>query len=69
MLNLPLQGNDYEKLSNAIGNIAGVKQVDRFFQKIGVEVGINFGRRDAFMAEHFLNGAEVGTAFEQVRGK
>ena len=38
-------------------------------QKLAVEVGVYFGRRDAFVPEHLLNGPQIGPSFQQVRGK
>lgn len=32
-------------------------------------MGIDLGSRDAFMAQHFLNGTKVGAAFHEVGGK
>ena len=40
-----------------------------FLQVIGVEVGVELSGRDAFMAEHILNSAEVGTTLNEVRGE
>ena len=33
------------------------------------DVGVNLGCPDTFMAQHFLDGANVSTAYQQVRGK
>ena len=38
-------------------------------QIVLVQMRVNFGGGDAFMAEHLLHGAEVGTAFDEVRGE
>ncbi len=32
-------------------------------------MGVYFGRRDAFVSEHLLNGPQIGATFQQVRGK
>ena len=34
-----------------------------------VNVGIDFGSGNAFMSEHGLDGAKVGSTFQQVGGK
>ena len=34
-----------------------------------VEVEVDFGGLDAFVAEHLLDGAQIGAAFEQVSRK
>ena len=46
-----------------------VEPVEGFPQEFTVEVGIDLGGGYAFMAEHFLDGAEVGAAFYEVSGK
>ena len=48
---------------------SGVKMVDSFTQKLPIKMGVDFRGRDAFMAKHFLDGAQVGTSLNQVRGK
>jgi hypothetical protein len=42
--------------------------VQRFPQELAVEVGIDFRGCDAFVAQHFLYGAEVSTAFHEMGG-
>src|SRR5205823_13990192 len=39
------------------------------FQALLIDVGINLGRGDVGMAEHFLDDAQIGAITEQVRGK
>ena len=46
-----------------------MEPVEGFPKEFAVEMGIDLGSRDAFMAEHFLDGAEVGAAFYEVSGK
>ena len=36
---------------------------------VGGDVGVDFGGEDAFVAEHLLYNAEIGTVFHQVGGK
>jgi hypothetical protein len=38
-------------------------------QIVAVEVGIYFGGRDGFMAQHLLHCAQVGTTLNQMRGE
>ncbi len=38
-------------------------------QIVLVQMRVNLSGGDAFMAEHFLHGAEVGAAFDEVRGE
>ena len=38
-------------------------------QSVSVHVGVNFGCSDAFMAQHALDGTQVGSAFQQVGGE
>ena len=40
-----------------------------FLKARDADVGINLGRGEAGVAEHFLHGAEVGPTIEQMRGK
>ena len=35
----------------------------------GVDVGVDLGGEDGFVAEHFLDDAEVGAALDEVRGE
>ena len=41
----------------------------RFLQTRDADVSVDLGRGQAGVAEHFLHGAEVGAAVEQVRGE
>ena len=43
--------------------------LDDAFDVAPVEVGVYFGGGDAFVAEHFLYCAQVGTSFHQVGGE
>jgi len=36
---------------------------------IPVEMGVNFGRGDGSVAEHFLHSSQVGTALNEMGGK
>ena len=38
-------------------------------KKAAINVGIDFGCTDAFVSQHGLNGAQVGSALQQVGGK
>ena len=40
-----------------------------FFQAGDVDVSVDLGGGHVDVAEHFLNGAEIGTAGEQVSGE
>ena len=42
---------------------------DRGLPGGGVDVGVDFGGEDGFVAEHFLDDAEVGAAFDEVGGE
>jgi hypothetical protein len=46
-----------------------MKLNDRTFQILPVQVGIDLCSGNTFMAQHFLYGAQVGTAFNQMGGK
>lgn len=46
-----------------------MKKVNGFLQIIAVQMNINFCGQDGLMAEHLLNGAQVGPSVNQVRGK
>ena len=41
--------------------------LDRAPQVFAVEMGVDFGREDAFVPQHLLHLADRGTAFQQVR--
>ena len=47
----------------------GMKLFEGLPEEFAVEVGIDLGGGNAFVAEHFLNGAEVGAAFNEVGGE
>jgi len=47
----------------------GMKLADGAFQILPVKVGINFGSGDAFMAQHFLHGAQVLGGLQHVAGE
>ena len=49
--------------------VAGVVGEDFVAQAGAVDVDIDFGRRDALMAQHLLDGTQVSTAFKQMGGK
>ena len=36
---------------------------------MSVHVGVDFGGSDAFMAQHTLDGTQIGTTFQQVGGE
>ena len=38
-------------------------------EEFAVDVGVDFGGGDGFVAKHFLDGAEVGTAFDEMGGE
>ena len=38
-------------------------------QVVLVQMRVDFRSRDTFMSEHLLHGAEVGAAFDEVRGE
>lgn len=48
---------------------AGVAAEDFVAQARVVEVEVDFGGGDAFVAQHLLDGAQVGAAFEQGGGE
>lgn len=49
--------------------VAGVVEEDFFAQAGAVDVGVDLGGGYAFVAEHGLDGAEVGSALEEVGGE
>ena len=49
--------------------VVGVVGEDGFLPGGGFDVGVDFGREDALVAEHFLDDAEVGAVFDHVGGK
>ena len=48
---------------------AGVKLTVHLLQTALVHMGVNLGRGDVGMAEHFLNYPQVGPMIQEVRGK
>jgi len=49
--------------------VAGMVEED-FLAEVGcVDVEVDFGSGDAFVAHHLLDGAQVGSAFEQMGGE
>ena len=42
---------------------------DHLLQIIPIEMGVDFGGGNAFVAEHFLHSPKVGTAFQQMGGE
>ena len=38
-------------------------------QELAVEVGVEFGGGNRLVAQHFLNGFQIGAAFNKVRGE
>ena len=46
-----------------------MKLHDSAAEEVSIEVGVYLGGGDGGMTEHFLNGAEVGAAFDEVCGK
>ena len=46
-----------------------MEKVNRLFEVFRIQVGINLGGGDAFVAEHILYGFEVGATFHEVGGK
>ena len=50
-------------------SVSAMKSLVNLFEMPVSNMGINLGCPDAFMAEHFLNGADIGTTYQQVRGK
>lgn len=50
-------------------NVARMMLQDLFAQVLTVDMGVDLCGGDTLMAKHGLNGAEVGTSLQQVRGK
>ena len=46
-----------------------MKSLQGCSKEIPVQMCIDFGGGDAFVAEHFLDGAKVGTALNEMGGK
>ena len=49
--------------------VAGVVREDFVAQGAGVQVPVELGGGDALVAEHLLDGAQVGAALEQMGGE
>ena len=49
--------------------VAGVVLQDFVAQAGAVDVDVDLGRGDALVAQHLLDGTQVGTALEQVGGE
>ena len=49
--------------------VAGVVREDFVAQGAGVQVQVELGGGDALVAEHLLDGAQVGAALEQMGGE
>ena len=60
---------------SAVGRCSELFYVSRvvlqylFAQASGIQVDIDLGCGDALVAEHLLNGAQVGAPFEQMGGE
>lgn len=55
----------------SLGSAAGARMEAQHYvaQAIGIYVRVNLGGRNAHVAQHFLNAANVSAIFQQVRGK
>lgn len=49
--------------------VAGMVEENLGAEQGGVEVEVDFGGGDGFVAEHLLDGAQVGAPFEKVGGE
>ena len=56
-------------MSQALKVVAGMAAENFVSEAGGVDVQVNLGRGDGLVAEHHLYGAQIGAAFEQMRGK
>lgn len=57
------------KESFSVLDVAGMVLQDFLAQMAAVQMHVDFGGADVFVAEHGLDGAEVGSALEQMGGK
>ena len=57
------------KESFSVLDVAGMVFQDFLAQMAAVQMHVDFGGADVFVAEHGLDGAEVGSALEQMGGK
>ena len=48
-------------------SLPGVVVQDGGVPGLGVDVGVDFGGEDGLVAQHFLDYAEVGAVFDEVR--
>jgi hypothetical protein len=46
-----------------------MKLIDSAFEIFPIQMGINFGSGNTFMAQHFLYGTQICTTLNQMRGK
>ena len=46
-----------------------MEQGDGALDVVSVEMGVDFGGGDAFVAQHLLYGTEIGAALHEVRGE
>ena len=56
-------------MSLSVLDVAGMVLQDFLAQMAAVQMHVDFGGADVFVAEHGLDGAEVGTPFEQMGGE
>lgn len=56
-------------MSLSVLDVAGMVLQDFLAQMAAVQMHVDFGGADVFVAEHGLDGAEVGSALEQMGGK
>ena len=54
--------------AGASGSGAGVRLVIRPLQSVNRDMGVNLGGRERSVPQQLLDGAQIGAAFEQVRG-
>ena len=52
-----------------LNSTPGVEFPDHLLEIIPVEMGINLGGGDGFMSQHFLDGPQIGTTFDQMGSK
>ena len=57
------------KESFSVLDVAGMVLQDFLAQMAAVQMHVDFGGADVFVAEHGLDGAEVASALEQMGGK
>ena len=59
----------HSSFSQVSADVPGMVFEDGFAQHAAVDVRIDFGRPDGLVAEHQLDGAEVGPTLEQMGGE